>query len=97
MCRNRDVGKQKNCWQNACILRVNDFDKIATTPLDEWIEFLKTGKIDEKTHGAGLAEGRETGRAEWSSEIAKQLKTLGVQGAQILQATGLPESDLWNV
>lgn len=23
------------------ILRVNDFDKVATTPLDEWIEFLK--------------------------------------------------------
>ena len=27
------------------VLRVNDFDKVATTPLDEWIEFLKTGII----------------------------------------------------
>ena len=27
------------------VLRVNDFDKVAKTPLDEWIEFLKTGRI----------------------------------------------------
>ncbi len=38
------------------ILRVNDFDKVATTPLDEWIEFLKTGKIDDNTKTAGLTE-----------------------------------------
>ncbi len=41
------------------ILRVNDFDKVATTPLDEWIEFLKTGKIDDDTQTAGLTEARE--------------------------------------
>ena len=40
------------------ILRVNDFDKVATTPLDEWIEFLKTGKIDDDTQTAGLTEAR---------------------------------------
>ncbi len=40
------------------ILRVNDFDKVATTPLDEWIEFLKTGKIDDNTKTAGLTEAR---------------------------------------
>ncbi len=41
------------------ILRVNDFDKIATTPLDEWIEFLKTGKIDDDTQTAGLTAARD--------------------------------------
>ena len=41
------------------ILRVNDFDKVATSPLDEWIEFLKTGKIDATTQTAGLREARE--------------------------------------
>lgn len=46
------------------ILRVNDFDKIATTPLDEWIEFLKTGKIDDKTKVAGLTEAREQLRVD---------------------------------
>ncbi len=40
------------------ILRVNDFDKVATTPLDEWIDFLKTGNISDDTQAAGLAEAR---------------------------------------
>lgn len=30
------------------VLRVNDFDKVAKTPLDEWIKFLKTGEKQEK-------------------------------------------------
>ncbi len=38
------------------VLRVNDFDQVATTPLDEWIEFLKTGNISAKAKAAGLAE-----------------------------------------
>ena len=46
------------------ILRVNDFDKVATSPLDEWIEFLKTGKIDETTQTAGLREAREQLRVD---------------------------------
>ncbi|MEE1386561.1 MAG: Rpn family recombination-promoting nuclease/putative transposase [Prevotella sp.] len=142
------------------ILRVNDFDKIATTPLDEWIEFLKTGKIDDNTKAAGLAEARKQlrvdslpdnerrayerymesvrhmrslfdtshddgyteghaegraaglvegravglvegraaglveGRAERSLEIARQLKAMGMSKEQIMQATGLQESDI---
>ena len=27
------------------VLRVNDFDTVARTPLDEWVKFLKTGEI----------------------------------------------------
>ena len=46
------------------ILRVNDFDKVATTSLDEWIEFLKTGKIDDNTKAAGLQEAREQLRVD---------------------------------
>lgn len=46
------------------ILRVNDFDKVATTPLDEWIEFLKTGKINDNTKAAGLQEAREQLRVD---------------------------------
>ena len=137
------------------ILRVNDFDKIATTPLDEWIEFLKTGKIDDNTKAAGLAEARKQlrvdslpdnerrayerymesvrhmrslfdtshddgyteghaegraaglvegraaglveGRAERSLEIARQLKAMGMSREQIMQATGLQESDMQNL
>lgn len=46
------------------ILRVNDFDKVATTPLDEWIEFLKTGRIKDNTQTAGLTEAREQLRVD---------------------------------
>lgn len=46
------------------ILRVNDFDKVATTSLDEWIEFLKTGKINDDTKTAGLQEAREQLRVD---------------------------------
>ena len=41
------------------VLRVNDFDKVATTPLDEWIEFLKTGKISPDATAPGLGKARE--------------------------------------
>lgn len=41
------------------LLRVDKFDKIATTPLDEWISFLKTGDIPITTKAPGLAEARE--------------------------------------
>lgn len=41
------------------VLRVNDFDSISKTPLDEWISFLKTGAIDESFSAPGLSEARE--------------------------------------
>ena len=41
------------------VLRVDDFDKVAKTPLDEWIKFLKTGVIDEEARAKGLPEARE--------------------------------------
>jgi predicted transposase/invertase (TIGR01784 family) len=41
------------------ILRVDEFDKKAVTPLDEWIAFLKTGEIPAKAKAKGLPEARE--------------------------------------
>ena len=41
------------------ILKVNDFDNIATTRLDEWMEFLKTGQIAADATAPGLAEARQ--------------------------------------
>lgn len=41
------------------ILRVDEFDKLAKTPLDEWILFLKTGEIPENAKASGLPEARE--------------------------------------
>ena len=41
------------------IIRVNEFNQIATTPLEEWIAYLKDGCIREDTTAPGLAEARQ--------------------------------------
>ncbi|MGL5957737.1 MAG: Rpn family recombination-promoting nuclease/putative transposase [Phocaeicola sp.] len=41
------------------VLRVDGFDDVAHTPLDEWISFLKTGDIPDNATASGLAEARE--------------------------------------
>ena len=41
------------------LVRVNAYDKIPTTPLDEWMTYLKTGKIKEDTRTPGLQQVRE--------------------------------------
>ena len=41
------------------IIRVNEFDKVAKTPLEEWIDYLKNGHIKEDTTTPGLTEARE--------------------------------------
>ena len=41
------------------LIRVNEFDKVASTPLDEWIEYLKDGTIRPDTTAPGLREARE--------------------------------------
>lgn len=60
--------KQKNTFikENAgdifpeyYVLRVNEFDDQAKTPMDEWIRFLKSGIIDENTTAKGLQAARE--------------------------------------
>jgi hypothetical protein len=41
------------------LIRVNEFDKVATTPLEEWIEYLKTGQIADDTSAPGLTEAKQ--------------------------------------
>lgn len=41
------------------LIRVNEFNKIATTPLEEWIDYLKSGHIKEDTTAPGLNEARQ--------------------------------------
>lgn len=40
------------------LIRVNEFNKVAVTPLEEWIEYLKTGVIHPDTKTPGLEEAR---------------------------------------
>ena len=41
------------------LIRVNEFDKVAVTPLDEWMRYLKDGVIAPDTTAPGLGEARE--------------------------------------
>lgn len=49
-----------NLFPEFYILRVNDYNKVATTSLDEWMEFLKTGSISSKATAPELPEARES-------------------------------------
>ena len=41
------------------LVRVNEFDKVAVTPLEEWVAYLKSGAIKENTTAPGLQEARK--------------------------------------
>ena len=72
--KEKDILKRKGAadvFPEYYVLRVNDFDKVAKTPLDEWIEFLKTGSISSKATAAGLTEARECLRVDSLSPSEK--------------------------
>ncbi len=50
------------------LLRVDKFDEVAKTHLDEWISFLKSGEIPVTATAPGLAEAREILRIDQLSE-----------------------------
>lgn len=41
------------------LLRVNSYDKLPDTPLEEWMTYLKTGMVKEDTRTPGLQQVRE--------------------------------------
>ncbi|MBQ9587456.1 MAG: PD-(D/E)XK nuclease family transposase [Bacteroidales bacterium] len=41
------------------IIRVNEFNQVAKTPIEEWMDYLKRGYIKDDTTTPGLAEARE--------------------------------------
>ncbi len=41
------------------LIRVNEFNQVAVTPLEEWMSYLKDGKISPGTTAPGLSEARE--------------------------------------
>ena len=40
-------------------MRVNEFNKVAVTPLEEWVAYLKNGIIKDDTTAPGLQEARK--------------------------------------
>ncbi len=41
------------------LIRVNEFDKVAKSPMEEWVNYLKNGVIASDTKTPGLQEARE--------------------------------------
>ena len=54
-----NVDEVSQLYPEYYILKVNDFNKVAKTPLEEWIYYLNTGNISDTAHAPGLAEVRE--------------------------------------
>ena len=46
------------------LFRVNNFDQLATSSIEEWISFLKTGEIPDTYTAQGLPEAREILRVD---------------------------------
>jgi predicted transposase/invertase (TIGR01784 family) len=64
------------------LLRVDDFDKNAVTPLEEWISFLKTGDIPESATAAGLCEARERLRFDRMNEADRRQYKVHMEALQ---------------
>ena len=41
------------------IIRVNEFNDVARTPIEEWLDYLKNNHISDNTTAPGLREARE--------------------------------------
>ena len=114
------------------ILKVNDFNKVAKTPLEEWIYYLNTGEIPEGANAPGLevvreklkidnmtkvekeayyrhldnivilrdninterAEGRAEGEKLKQTEIARNMKNMGMDVGTIAAITGMTEEEI---
>ena len=53
------VDKVSKLYPEYYILKVNDFNQVAKTPIEEWIYYLNTGEIPSEVTAPGLEEARE--------------------------------------
>lgn len=61
------VSRVSEIFPEYYILRINDFNKVAKSPLEEWIAYLKTGDIPADAKAQGLPEAREKLRLDQMS------------------------------
>ena len=54
-----NVVSPENVFPEYYVIRVNEFDKLAVSPLDEWLQYLKDEYIRPDTTVPGLREARE--------------------------------------
>ncbi|MCR4559643.1 MAG: Rpn family recombination-promoting nuclease/putative transposase [Bacteroidales bacterium] len=65
------------------ILRVNKFDDEVTTPLKQWISFLKTGEIPDAFNAQGLEEARNVLRVDSLSKEDRQVYKRYLEGLSL--------------
>ena len=53
------VDKVSQLYPEYYILKVNDFNRVAKTPLEEWIYYLNTGNVPENATAPGLDAVKE--------------------------------------
>ena len=53
------VDKVSQLYPEYYILKVNDFNRVAKTPLEEWIYYLNTGSVPENATAPGLNQVKE--------------------------------------
>ncbi len=52
-------GNPKDVFPEYFIIRVNEFNDVARTPIEEWLDYLKNNHINDNTTAPGLREARE--------------------------------------
>lgn len=62
----------KEVFPEYYLVRVNSFDKIPDTPLEEWMDYLKNGNINDDTDIPGLKEAKSKLQVLSMSESEKQ-------------------------
>ncbi|MBQ3658067.1 MAG: Rpn family recombination-promoting nuclease/putative transposase [Bacteroidales bacterium] len=65
------------------ILRVNKFEDEVTTPLKQWISFLKTGEIPDAFTAQGLEEARNVLRVDSLSKEDRQIYKRYLEGLSL--------------
>ena len=53
------VVSPENVFPEYYVIRVNEFNKLATDPLEEWVRYLKDEYISPDTTAPGLREAKE--------------------------------------
>lgn len=84
-----------NVFPEYYVIRVNEFDKLAADPLEEWIRYLKDEYISPDTTAPGLKEGRERleylrmtpeQQRKYFHDIDTQVRDTDVLRTQLLEA-----------
>ena len=85
------------------LIRVNEFDQMAVTPLEEWImiqnDVIDSAKLEGRMEGRmeGRKEGLEEGAEKERLSNARKMKNKGLDYATITDITGLTSEEIANL